>query len=204
MILLHKPEMSFEATLHLQLRDGQPELHGLSATYIELAPTGLDNGWIYASEGNSYAGKKRIAFGLDEVTGRLVALQFWFACFYWEQDDQYGYRYSLHVTDPGEGPGQPFAGYELDVSRNGYAGVYSRHPLEEELQGESMPLWRLESFDPYAAKPGHSFGDLVLISPRGQRARRFVEDGFPYLSDSQGTEIMFTLKIARIPAVRPW
>lgn len=191
------PELSFYASLHWTLPNGRPEPHGLSATYLEQAPTALDNGWVYCSAGDTFSGMKRIALGLDEVAGRLVSLYFWFACH--RSNTGCGaprYRYNLRVFQP-PAHNNPFQFHTLDKSRNGYLGLYTLNPF-------NAPLWEIHGLGATRPEPGSQVDNLSLVSADGGKVRRLVEDGFPYLSDRAGHDARFSAKIAPAEFKGPW
>jgi hypothetical protein len=191
------PELSFYASLHWTLPNGQPELHGLSATYLDQAPSALDNGWIYCSSGDSYSGKKRVALGLDEVAGRLVGLHFWFACHrIASSSDVPSYRYNLRVFQE-QAHNNPFQFRTLDKSRNGYLALYQLNPF-------NAPLWEIKGLGALRPEAGAQVDNLTLVSSEGGRVRRLVEDGFPYLSDRAGHDARFTARIASEDFKGPW
>lgn len=201
MYISYQPELSFYGTLHWEMEGGAPAVHGLSATYIERAPTALDNGWIYASVGDTYSGLKSVGLDSEMVSGRLVGLKLWFACYYCESASSYRYRYRVTVYDDRQ-PNKPFQFYTLDVSRNGYLAVYKSSKSAAETVTE--PLWELQGLDPWDVADGGSFSNLTLISPTGNPVRRQMEDYFPYLNDQRGHDARFTLSAAQDAKRRPW
>lgn len=200
MTVTYRPELSFHATLHWQMVNGQPAVHGLSATYIEQAPTSLDNGWLYASVGDTYSGLKPIGLGLDQASGRLVGLEFWFGCYHTED----GFRYELCVfTDPRGA--NPFQFHTVDVSRNGYLGVYSAaKPAAGCKKGRGGPLWALDGLNPWMLEGGGKVRDVTLVSAQGGRVRRSMENYFPYLKDNHGHDTLFTVQVANDGKHCPW
>jgi hypothetical protein len=201
MFIAYKPEFSFYGTIHWEMHGGEAAAHGLSATYIERAPTSLDNGWIYASVGDTYSGLKPIAIGIDQAAGRLVGLKFWFACFYCEDETGHHYRYGLTAYDDRQ-PDNPFQFYTLDVSRNGYLAVY-KASQSDSVSGNG-PLWQLVGFDPSEVNSDDIIPRVTLISPAGKPVRRKMEDYFPYLNDGAGHDAYFTIKIAEDGKRQPW
>ena len=201
MFIAYKPELSFHATLHWEMASGESAIHGLSATYIDNAPTAVDNGWIYASVGDTYSGLKHVGFGMDYAAARLVGLKFWFACYYCEGDETYRHRYKLNVYDDRQAD-NPFQSYALDTSRNGYLAVYK----DSDPQGAHIngPLWELSGVDPWDIEQGGSLANITLISAAGKTVRRKMEDYFPYLNDQAGHDARFTIRVTEDAAVRPW
>jgi hypothetical protein len=188
-----RPHTSFIGTLHVQASNGWVVPHGLSATYIDNAPTSLDSGWVYADSGDSYSGWKPIAFGIDQAAGRLVGLPFWFGSYF--NDDDHTYSFDLQVYDARKHV-NPFQGYCLNVSRNGYVGVYSKGD-------ERGPLWGVGDIDPSYLAEGHERKDLTLTSPEGRKVRRLMEERFPYLNDISGDDCKFTLRVEKVGVPRP-
>ena len=201
MFIAYKPELSFHATLHWEMHGGDPAVHGLSATYIEKAPTAAEDGWIYASVGDTYSGLKPVGWGLDSVTARLIALKFWFSCYYVEDHDSYRHLYKLSVYEDQQTE-NPFQLYTLDVSRNGYLAVYK----DSDPQGAhaGSPLWELSRVDPWEIPLGASLSNIKLISPGGRPVRRKMEGYFPYLNDQAGHDARFTIKVADSTRQCPW
>lgn len=202
MFIAYKPELSFHGTLHWEMQDGKPAVHGLSATYIEKAPTAIDDGWIYASVGDTYSGPKPVGLGVDMVSGRLIGLRFWFACYYCEGQDSYRYRYKLTVFDDLQAD-NPFQFYSLDTSRNGYLAVYK--DSAPQLANADGPLWELKDVDPWDdIKHGASLSNVTLISPAGKPVRRKMEEHFPYLNDQAGHDTRFTINVTDDAGLCPW
>ena len=201
---VYTPELSFHGSLHWHMPDGNPAVHGLSASYIEQAPTALDNGWVFCSAKDTYSGLKRIALGLDEVSGRLVGLQFWFACYFCgEAAGLSRYRYDVRVFQQPQ-HANPFQFYKLEVSRNGYLGLYQSDSPHGFRVLQDSDLWELEGLDPWELQGGASVPALGLISPPRRPVRRLVEEGFPYLSDRDGHDARFTLTVEPNGLERPW
>ena len=201
MFIAYKPELSFYATVHWEMHGSEPAFHGLSATFVDEAPTSLDNGWIYASVGDTYSGLKPVGLGLDWVAGRLVGLKFWFACYYFEDETAYRYRYKIIAYDDRQSS-NPFQRYLLDVSRNGYLAVYK--PSNLGRSADEAPLWELSGLDPWALQDDMAVSNVTLISPAGKPVRRLMEDNFPYLNDQTGHDTRFTIKVAEDARRRPW
>lgn len=201
MFIAYKPELSFHGALHWEMHGGEPAAHELSATYIEKAPTAADDGWIYASVGDTYSGLKPVGVGLDLVSARLVGLKFWFGCYYCEGHDSYRYCYKLTVYDDRQAH-NPFQLYALDTSRNGYLAVYKDSaPHMAHAKG---PLWELKDVDPWDIKRGASLSNIKLMSPSGKPVRRKMEEYFPYLNDQSGHDTQFTLNVTADATLRPW
>ena len=198
------PELSFYATLHWKMASGIPAVHGLSATYIEDAPTSLDSGWIYCSAGDTYSGLKPIGLGLDHVTGRLVGLKFWCECYYLENEAGLSrYRFDIRAFD-NQQANNPFQFHSLNLSRNGYLGLYVLGiPDVDNALGE-VALWEFDGLDPWTLEEGMQVVDLALISPSGKKLRRLVEDGFPYLNEYKGHDTLFSIQVQPDGLKMPW
>lgn len=204
MAIVYKPELSFYATIHWKMASGVPAVHGLSATYIDGAPTWLDSGWIYCSAGDTFSGLKPIGLGLDKVAGRLIGLKFWCECYYC--DDYAGlsrYRYDLTVFDDRQSS-NPFQFHNLNLSRNGYLGLYAASMPGVYKEPSEIVLWQFEGLDPWELEPGEEIKDLALISPTGNKLRRLVEEGFPYLHEHSGHDTLFSIQVLPNGLRRPW
>jgi hypothetical protein len=209
MAITYQPDYSFIGTLHWQRPDGRESVHGLSATLVENAVTAVNNGWIYASVGDSYSGTEEIGLGMDHSSRRLVGLTFWFGCYYDDDESDFGYRYELRVCDQ-PGRKNPFQAYTLDVSRNGYLAVYEGHmPAYGSYDQSRAVLWRFTCPVHFDLSPGEleangQVKDVTLLSPRGRKVRRLIEDYFPYLNDAGGDGALFSIKVEEYGVPRPW
>lgn len=202
MSLTFKPELSFFATIHWEMVNGRAAVHGLSATYVDSALTAADSGWIYCSAGDTYSGLKPIGIDIDLATGRLVGLKFWFACYQYADGDQ-SYRYELCAFDDLQAH-NPFQFHTLNLSRNGYLGLYPARMPDEHGHARQGALWDFKGLDPQQLEEGAEVANVMMIGPEKRRMRRLVEDYFPYLNDRDGHDALFTIKVVEGGMQRPW
>ncbi|WP_313741050.1 hypothetical protein [Pseudomonas sp.] len=135
------------------------------------------------------------------VSRRKFQTQFWFGCY--ETDGQHDYEIRAAGVDDGHHQWK-YTSHRLDVSRNGYLGVYStpEEPGHDVLANGSM-IWRLERLPTDKLLPGRAYGPIRLVSLHGKSVKRLNEDGFPYLNENSGGEGWLFIEIIQVGVARP-
>lgn len=183
------PNFSFYADLYWQKSSTDSEHLRVSRAGT---PFGHEDGWIWAADPAL----------LNEGNMFLDHQDFWFGCF--EEDGQYAYE--IRGRTPGSFPLK--ATCRLDVSRNGYLGMYPIPGLLDLIKpgavltdlfnhGYPIPVWTMPSVDPAQLSEGMTVWDIQLVSPQGKQARRLLEDGFYYLNHNTGEPVAFGLTVKK-------
>ncbi|MFK0090273.1 hypothetical protein ACIQUS_23645 [Pseudomonas sp. NPDC090755] len=166
----------------------------------------LDNsGWLHV--GRPAETLNSTGEGLYVVNVELP--RFWFGCY---QDDDGRYSYDIRGAQLDSGGSWPFNNSSLEISRNGYLGLYyvfadaGADPLIHR-----MTLWRLEGFDPspiFLAEGGFEVG-IQLLGPSGKRVGQSGEEMdegkgvFNYMKEQKGDEGGLALKIIQVGRAQP-
>ncbi|MFS0826788.1 hypothetical protein [Pseudomonas phoenicis] len=135
------------------------------------------------------------------ISRRKFLTQFWFGCY--ETDGQHDYEIRAAGVDDGHHH-WVYANHRLDVSRNGYLGVYptADEPGHDVLIAGSM-VWRLEGFPTDGIASDKAYGPVQLVSLHGKSIKRLEEDGFPYLNENDGEAGWLLLNILKVGVARP-
>nr|WP_314489979.1 hypothetical protein [uncultured Pseudomonas sp.] len=195
------PEKSFLANLYWNDTD----VLGVGLDRGKLPRIGVigDSSSPWATEGWLHAGADDFTHWSAEFTlsKRKFETQFWFGCY--ETDGQYDYEIRAAAVDTFSHQWK-YASHRLEVSRNGYLGVYptSEEPGHDAFANGSM-LWRFDDLPGERLKPGSAYGLYPWISLHGKRVKRLIEDGFPYLSEDQGEEGWIGLEMLKVGVARP-
>lgn len=186
------PDLSFAADIYWQQSSTSNE--PLRVT----APGDLTNegdGWLWAGVPRE---RPKSAPGLRRQN-------FWFGCY--SKDGKYCYQ--IRGRTPGSL--EIVVTRQLDVSRNGYLGMY---PLPSALDVVSplaiirglehmaveypIAFWTVNGFDTENLKIGQTTWNITLVSPNGREVKRSVEDGWCYLNDSKGESVAFGIEVNEI------
>lgn len=197
-----KPEKSFLAKLYWQ--EAPPAAHGVPSGRLPRIGAVRNGDTPWAAEGWLHAGVDD--FTRHDLPGyilsrRKFATQFWFGCY--ESDGEYDYEIRAAGVDDNH-PHWSYANRCLDISRNGYLGLYtvSQSPGHDVLASRSM-IWRLQGFAPDDLLAGSLHTGLELVSLHGKRVNRLVEDGFPYLNEQSGASGWLALELIRTAVPQP-
>jgi hypothetical protein len=180
---LFRSELSFNATLIWN--ESAMVGHAVGAGFDGGTPLKHGDGWLHAGL-DVFSGHRNPA----NVVSYVDQLDFWFGCYGVPGD------YVYEIRGISLGRIKRFHGYQIDVSRNGYLGMYPESYLD-------MPLWRIDSLDPHSLVPGSLLGGIKLVSPNGREVKRVYEDRFPYLNDQKGDAVTFSLGILKTNVPTP-
>ncbi|WP_028693739.1 hypothetical protein [Pseudomonas cremoricolorata] len=129
------------------------------------------------------------------------AVQFWFGCYQGGED----YRFEIRTADLEDGhPYWNHSNCRLDISRNGYLGVYgvSEKPGHD-FEANGTMTWRLPGLEPTRLSVDTPQGGLDLLTPDSKCITRLDEDDFPYLSTRAGQRSWLGLKLIKMGVAHP-
>jgi hypothetical protein len=186
-----RKELSFNGRLSWEATDGK--CYRLAAGFDGSTPLRHTDGWIFAGP-DTYTD----VYG-NIVNAKLVHIDFWFGC-YVRSDDSYGFEIRSLTQDFG----RRFYRGQLDVSRNGYLGLYSSPTPDDIGYSEaSAPFWKFRGDPHERIEAGAKHKGITLIGPNNGMIKRLVEDNYAYLSETGGHDATFTLDITKVNVDRP-
>ncbi|WP_312935556.1 hypothetical protein [Pseudomonas sp.] len=135
------------------------------------------------------------------LSRRKFATQFWLGCYATNGEPDYEIR-AAGVDDLHHH--WTYANWRLDVSRNGYLGLYeTSEPVGHDALADGSMLWRLEGLPDDALRTGIWYYGIKLVSLHGKSVKRVYEGGFPYLNEDHGSEGFIALNVIRTGAAKP-
>ncbi len=157
-----------------------------------------DEGWLHADADNYTSQNPRRP---EVLVRRKFATQFWFGCY--ETAGEYDYEVRAASVERWARQWSHY-NHRLDVSRNGYLGLYAASELagHDPLASGSM-LWRLEGFDPDGLSANTRHDSIELLSLHGKRIKRLREEGFAYLNEARGEDGWLALRVLRTGVAAP-
>ena len=183
MSIEYKKEYSFRAEVYW--RDSSAFRHRVGASMDDSTIFKTNDGWLFAGEDNytKYNGAVRVR--------AVIKMDFWFGCYMQSGKYFYDVRCISLTRD------EPFFAARLELSRNGYLGLYI--PENDRSPPTEAQLWQLDSFDPKGRRPGDWMHGLTLRNARGQAVKRLYKDNFPYLSvGGSGEEGSVTMNVVQV------
>ncbi|AIR91389.1 hypothetical protein [Pseudomonas cremoricolorata] len=196
------PAKSFTAKLYWQEVPMPSEqwdfsrLHRIGGTLNGDAPWSSE-GWLHAGP-DDYTDHKAAGY---VISRRKFATQFWFGCY--ETDGEYDFEIRAAGVDD-DHPHWSYANRRLDISRNGYLGLYkAAEPVGHPAAQNATMLWRFDSLPVDQLVANSLYAQLQLYSLHGLRINRHYEDGFAYLNEQQGESGWVALKLIRMGVAHP-
>jgi len=190
-----KAENCFCADVYWKGKD--QVLHKVAATMNNQTVFKNNDGWLFAGKDNY---TKRLSNGM--VWDRyLVQLSFWFGCYVFE-DGRHLYRiaaFTRHLEQSDE-RNHRFNGHHVDISKNGFLGLYDVHP--EYIDGGdylNKLLFQLDHLGAETLSMGQVVEQVQLTSPYGRQVKVVDDEGYPLLNESRAGEAgSFTLKVLEV------
>ncbi|WP_296268604.1 hypothetical protein [Pseudomonas sp. UBA6562] len=194
------PEKSFLARLYWSNQNtpvetfDQTRFQPIGVTVRQPSPSGL-NGWLHADQDNVTAPEPKRYY-----TGRKFVHPFWFGCY----DTEGEHDYEIRAAGTIKHRQWTFANHRLDISTNGYLGVYPTpdEPGHDALANGTM-LWRCEGLPTQGLAEGGRWAGLVFSSVHNKKIKRLRENDFPYLNENEGEEGWLALEVVKMGVAKP-
>lgn len=149
------PNAGFRASLYWKkFADGH--VSKVKASYAKNEALAHLDGWLHAGPDN-YSNKNRY----------LVDIDFHFSVFSYAGN----YLYQLRAIPHPKGP-QHFAGYRLEVSHNGFLGLY-----KPPLLLDNPPYWHFPGLTPFDLTSADVFGEMSMWGGEGPHSGKGLVTG---------------------------
>ena len=195
----YRPEKSFTARLLYQY-PGWPSCYDEDAELTQdLSGSTLPEVRVVGSRDSVIEVDGWLAMPGDrEDDDRYECPQFWFGCHEIDGQNFYEIRCGKLAWQ-----GQwKYYGSRVDISRNGYLGLYSADGVGKVDQ--STPLWRLDGLDAQSIAAGKLLPNLKWVSRDGRPVKRLREGNYRYyFSMEKGAELQMALNVVAMGAAKP-